>query len=115
MELGWHFDNSSFAVTMLLQAPDGGGSFDYVPGVRDAEAGDPAYNSVADVLDGRTPFQTLDFSPGDLVLFRGRDALHRVTPTEGDTTRLLAVLAFNDEPGVALSESALLTFYGRTG
>ncbi len=114
MELGWHFDNSSFAVTMLLQAPDGGGSFDYVPAVRDAEAGDQAYNEVAAVLDGQTSFQTLDFDPGDLVLFRGRNALHRVTPTEGGTTRLLAVLAFNDEPGVALSESAMTTFYGRT-
>ena len=30
-ELGWHFDNSSFAVTMLLQAPEGGGQFEYVP------------------------------------------------------------------------------------
>ena len=36
MELGWHFDNSSFAVTMLLQAPEGGGHFEYVPGARDA-------------------------------------------------------------------------------
>ena len=114
MELGWHFDNSSFAVTMLLQAPDGGGAFEYVPAVRNAELGDQAYAAVADVLDGRTPVNTLDFAPGDLVLFRGRNAMHRVTPTVGETTRLLAVLAFNDEPGVALSESALLTFYGRT-
>ena len=28
MELGWHFDNSAFAVTMLLQAPVDGGSFE---------------------------------------------------------------------------------------
>ncbi|WP_273270758.1 hypothetical protein, partial [Methylophaga sp.] len=51
-ELGWHFDNSSFAVTMLLQAPEGGGSFDYVPAVRDADAGDMAYQRVNAVLDG---------------------------------------------------------------
>jgi hypothetical protein len=57
---------------------------------------------------------TLDFEPGDLVLFRGRDAIHQVTPTEGDTTRLLVVFTYNDRPGVALSESALTTFYGRT-
>ncbi len=113
-ELGWHFDNSSFAVTMLLQAPESGGSFDYVPEVRDADAGDMAYQRVDAVLDGDVVTQSLHFNPGDLVLFRGRNALHRVTPTVGSTTRMLAVFAFNDQPGVQLSESALLTFYGRT-
>ena len=114
-ELGWHVDNSSFAVTMLLQAPDAGGVFEFVPDVRDAETGVLADERVGAVLDGDVPVETLHFEPGDLVLFRGRDALHRVTPTEGSTTRMLAVLAFNDRPGIGLSPSALRTFYGRTG
>jgi len=114
MELGWHFDNSSFAVTMLLQAARGGAHFEYVPGVRDADAGDMAFDRVAEVLDGSAGVTTLEFEPGDLVLFRGRNAMHRVTPTQGDTTRLLVVFAYNDQPGVALSESARQTFYGRT-
>lgn len=114
-ELGWHFDNSSFAVTMLLQAPEGGGTFEYVPAVRDADRGDMAFERVGAILDGDEPVRTLSFDPGDLVLFRGRDAMHRVTPTIGSTTRLLVVFAFNAEPGIGLSESALATFYGRTG
>ena len=114
MELGWHFDNSSFAVTMLLQAAEDGAHFEHVPAVRDADAGDMAFDRVGTILDGDEAVHTLDFQPGDLVLFRGRNAIHRVTPTEGETTRLLVVFAFNDEPGVALSESALTTFYGRT-
>lgn len=113
-ELGWHFDNSAFAVTMLLRAPEGGGVFEYVPSVRDADAGDMAFDRVGDVLDGVEPVRTLPFDPGALVLFRGRNALHRVTPTEGAITRLLVVFAYNDQPGVKLSESALQTFYGRT-
>ena len=113
-ELGWHFDNSSFAVTMLLQAPDAGGVFEYVRDVRAADRGEMGYERVADVLDGREAVERLDIAPGDLVLFRGRDALHRVTPTEGETTRILVVFAFNDRPDVALSDSALATFYGRT-
>jgi hypothetical protein len=36
-----------------------------------------------------------------------------VTPTIGDVTRYLVVLAYNGEPGVMLSESARQTFYGR--
>ena len=114
MELGWHFDNSSFAVTMLLQTPDGGGRFEHVPAVRDADRGDMAYERVDTILDGAEPVNTLEFQPGDLVLFRGRNAIHRVTPTEGSTTRMLVVFAFNDRPDVALSDSALATFYGRT-
>jgi len=37
-ELGWHFDNSSFAITLLIQKPAGGGEFQYVKDVRDADA-----------------------------------------------------------------------------
>lgn len=114
-ELGWHFDNSSFAVTMLLQAPEGGGVFEYVAAVRDSARGDLASERVGAVLDGDEPVQTLRFEPGGLVLFRGRDALHRVTPVEGSVTRMLVVFAFNDQPGVRLSDSALATFYGRAG
>jgi len=51
--------------------------------------------------------------PGSLVLFRGRNSMHRVTPNESDKTRMLAVLAYNSEAGVVLSESARMTFYGR--
>jgi hypothetical protein len=114
-ELGWHFDNSSFAVTMLLQAPESGGVFEYVANVRDADSGEMGFEQVAAILDGEEPVSQLKFSPGDLVLFRGRDSIHRVTPTIGDTTRMLVVFAYNSEPGVGLSESALGTFYGRTG
>ena len=111
-ELGWHFDNSAFAVTMLLQAPEAGGVFEYVPAVRDAEAGDMAYDRVAAILDQKEPVRTLEFDPGDLVLFRGRDAMHRVTPTLGDVTRMLVVFAFNERAGICLSEAARATFYG---
>jgi hypothetical protein len=59
------------------------------------------------------PVQTLALEAGALVLFRGRNAMHRVTPVQGGRTRMLAVLAYNTEPGVSLSESARMTFYGR--
>lgn len=112
-ELGWHFDNSSFAITLLVQKPRGGGLFQYVKDLRDAEAGEMNFVGVAEVLDQRRPVEALEIDPGDLVLFRGRNSLHRVTPTEGDIRRMLAVLAYNTQPGVALSETARMTFYGR--
>ncbi len=113
-ELGWHFDNSALAVTMLLQAPRAGGVFEYIPAVRDTDAGDMAFDRVGAVLDGTENVHQLAFDPGALVLFRGRDAIHRVTPVQGDITRLLVVFAYNEAPGIALSASARTTFYGRT-
>lgn len=112
-ELGWHFDNSSFAITLLLQRPEAGSRFEYVKDLRDADAGEMNHAGVAALLEGETEPQVLSMEPGTLVLFRGRNSIHRVSPNESDTTRMLAVLAYNADAGVALSESARMTFYGR--
>ena len=115
LELGWHFDNSSFSVTLLLQDPEAGGVFEFVPDMRDTTTGVQNEVGVVAQLDGRGkgPLLQLDQTAGDLVLFRGREALHHVTPVEGDRTRLLVVLAYNTEPGLSLSENARMTFFGR--
>lgn len=114
-ELGWHFDNSSFSITLMVQPPDGGGQFEYVPNVRNADQGDMGYGAVRDVLEGRGHVETLAAEAGTLAFFRGRNALHRVAPNTGARDRILAVLAYNAEPGIALAESARMTFYGRLG
>ena len=113
-DLGWHFDNSSFAVTLLIQAPEGGGRFEYVSALRRSADGDDNHTGVGSVLDGEIAPDRLSFEPGDLVLFRGRDALHRVTPVEGSITRILVVFAYNTEPGIGLSDQAKELFYGIT-
>ena len=112
-ELGWHFDNSSFAITLMIQAPKDGGEFQYVKDVRDADAGEMNFGLSGQVLNGQVAPDRLAIDPGALVLFRGRNSMHCVTPTIGDRTRILVVLAYNTEPGVSLSESARMTFYGR--
>lgn len=112
-ELGWHFDNSSFAITLMIQNPLDGGEFEYVKNVRNADAGEMNFELSEKVLDGEIETEKLAMDPGALVLFRGRNSIHRVTPTIGEKTRMLVVLAYNTEPGVSLSESARTTFYGR--
>ena len=112
-ELGWHFDNSSFAITLMIQSPRDGGVFEYVKDVRDADAGEMNFALCERVLDGDIATEKLSMDAGALVLFRGRNSMHRVTPTIGNRTRMLVVLAYNTEPGIALSESARMTFYGR--
>ena len=112
-ELGWHFDNSSFAITLMIQTPDEGGVFEYVKDVRDADSDDMNYDDCGKVLAGEVAVQTLTMDAGALVLFRGRNSMHRVTPAKGLRTRMLVVMAYNAEPGITLSESARMTFYGR--
>ena len=112
-ELGWHFDNSSFSITLMVQPPEAGGQFEYVTAVRDADKGEMGFQDVANILDGKAPVKSMDAEAGTLVFFRGRNSMHRGAPNEGERTRMLAVLAYNSEPGVSLSESARMTFYGR--
>ena len=111
--LGWHFDNSSFAITLMIQSPLQGGIFEYVKDVREADIGDMNYAVSGQILDGDLDTDTLSIEAGALVLFRGRNSMHRVTPTIGPKTRMLVVLAYNTEPDISLSESARMTFFGR--
>ena len=112
-ELGWHFDNSSFAVTLLIQKSKKGGEFQYIRNFRDTDNNEMNFDGVNQLLDGELKFDNLVMDPGTLVLFRGRNSIHRVTPVEGDLTRILAVLAYNLEPNISLSETSRMTFYGR--
>ena len=36
-QLGWHFDNASFAITLMIQSPESGGIFQYINKGRDYE------------------------------------------------------------------------------
>lgn len=113
-QLGWHFDRSDFSVTLSLQAADAGGDFEYVRMLRNEH--DDCYDAVGQFLDDSTTQQVevLPQVPGTLTLFRGRYSLHRVTPVEGNTLRLNAVLAYVDQPDVEFSAYARKLFYGRT-
>jgi hypothetical protein len=110
-ELGWHFDNSEFAVTLMLQECLEGGEFEYVPRIRAADAEN--FAAVRAVLDGaREPVRSLEAGPGTLTLFRGRYSLHRVTPVRGATRRANAVLAYASTPGHRLTPLNRGLFYG---
>ena len=112
-ELGWHFDNSSFAITLLIQKPISGGYFEYIRDFRSSSVNESHYEQVSNLLDNKCSPQRLKMENGSLVLFRGKNAIHRVTPTEGGLTRVLSVLAYNSRPDVKLSKSARMTFFGK--
>lgn len=110
--LNWHFDRSEFTTTILLQAPDAGGLFEYRTDLR-SEA-DPNYDGVGRMLAGEDPeVQRVKLMAGGLNVFRGRNTAHRVTPVIGDTARRIAVFSFYDRPGVRMTEEEQKGFYGR--
>ena len=111
-ELGWHFDQSEFSVTLMIQRAEHGGDFQYAPMVRTPD--DERYDDVRAVLQGEAPAKVLPSEPGTLAFFRGRYSLHRVPPVGGATPRMNSVLTYVSEPGHKLSPMAQQMYYGRT-
>jgi hypothetical protein len=112
MGLNWHFDRSHFTTTLLLQAAQSGGDFEYRSGLRSAD--DPNYSGVARALAGDDPrICRAPLAAGTLNVFAGRNTLHRVSPVVGARSRLIAVLSYYEKPGVKMSAEDLRGFYGR--
>ncbi len=111
-ELGWHFDNADFVVTLMLQAPEAGGVFEFAPMLRSPEHRND--EGVRALLAGTSDrVRTMSGAPGTLALFRGHWSPHRVTPVEGHQMRMNAVLSYARTPGQRLKEETYRLFYGR--
>ena len=109
----WHFDETEYTTTIMLQEAEEGGHFEYVPHLRRPDGGE--YDTIGRVLDGdEQGVQRLPFSAGTLSLFAGRVSMHRVTEVLGNRLRLVAVLAFNGKPNVTNSDAVRKLFWGRT-
>ncbi len=109
----WHFDSSNaFTMTLMLQAPETGGAFELVPNTRSDD--DENYDYVQKVLTGERAGDAVGVArePGSLCLFRGCNSLHRVTPVEGATMRIMAVFVYEREPGVIGDPRVNANIYG---
>ena len=110
--LNWHFDRSEFTTTLLLQAPEIGGDFEYRTDLRSDD--DPNYDGVAKLLEGRDPeAKILRIKAGTLNVFRGKNTAHRVTTVEGNRERMIAVFSYYERPGVMFTDEERSGFYGR--
>ncbi len=112
-QLGWHFDNASFAITLMIQSSDRGGEFEYVSKGRDYSNNYIDKSYINKILNRKILPKKIDVDAGTLVLFYGRNYLHRVTPVISKKPRILATLNYNEEEGIMLSENARMTFFGR--
>jgi hypothetical protein len=110
--LNWHFDRSRYTTTLLVQAAEAGGEFEYCSGLRSEE--DPNYEGVGQLLQGKGGRIGVNaLAAGTLNVFAGRNTLHRVTKVRGEHSRLVAVYSYYDRPGVMFSDEERRGFYGR--
>ncbi|MEL0584688.1 MAG: hypothetical protein AAES65_07415 [Candidatus Thiodiazotropha sp. (ex. Lucinoma kazani)] len=109
----WHFDINEFTVSLLTKKAQEGGVFEFCPNIRSPE--NENFDDVKAVLEQRDDrrVQRLDLCRGDLQIFLGRMALHRVTPVKGDEDRLTAIFAYTKEPGVIGAEARTRQLFGR--
>ena len=95
--LPWHFDSCEFTLSLMIQKPEKAGIFEYCPFIR--EPGNENFEEVKKVLNGdRSRVRQLELEPGDLQIFKGRFALHRVTKVEGNKPRYLCIHAYVLDP-----------------
>jgi len=109
----WHFDSdNAFTMTLMLQAPEGGGKFEIIPNLRTNE--DPRYEHVSNALLGNLDDAVaVGREEGALCIFRGCNSLHRVTPVEGDKLRIMGTFFYENKPGVVGDPIVNETVYGR--
>ena len=107
----WHFDKSRFVTTLLVQAPESGGEFEYIPNLR--EDTDEHFERVKAVLDGAVRgLRRIVIEPGTLNLFKGHYSMHRVTEVRGSRRRLQTILGYSPEPNVQGSLKSSILHYG---
>jgi hypothetical protein len=109
---GWHFDLNDFVVSILLRAPEAGGTFDFAPYIRSDS--NENYLAVAQVMDGSSDkIRRIRVEPGTLLLFCGRRAIHRVAPIQGATPRVIALFSYDRKPDVRYNPEVYERVVGR--
>ena len=106
-QLPWHFDTNDGVVSLLLQAPEKGGQFEYAPFIRSED--DENYAEVAELFAG-TSSRAIQprAQPGSFVLFRGRRSCHRVTRVvKAVAPRLNLLLSYDEQPGMVFSPATV--------
>ena len=107
----WHFDGGNMVTTLLLQEPENGGIFEYVPAIRSETSEN--FSEVQAVLDERSDRILQNrLQAGTLSLFRGHYSIHRVTPVEGQRQRLQAILGYSTNPKMFGNRESSILHYG---
>ena len=103
---GWHFDSNDVTFSILLQRPEAGGQFEYVPQIRAED--NQNYAAVDAAFRGtNSDIVRPAMAPGDLNVFKGNQSVHRVTPVEGDRRRIIGLFCYDQQPGTSFDQSLI--------
>ena len=109
---GWHFDESEFSTTLMIQRPIQGGEFDVAPSIRHS-LDDYAFEKVEQVVSTGTGYQSFSQPAGTLAIFAGSRSLHRVTTVTGHRDRYAAVFTFSTKKDFVNSPCVQEMFFGK--
>lgn len=100
---GWHYDSNDVVFSILLQAPQEGGVFEYAPYIRSET--DENYPAVASLLDDTDSFADRPvMAPGNLTVFKGDLSMHRVSPVTGKRKRIVGLFCYDSKPGTSFDQ-----------
>ena len=108
----WHYDGSEYVITLMLQAPEAGGEFEYAPFIRGEKFGEENFPDVKKVFEGKWKTKQSCPSPGSLSVFNGRRSLHRVRAVYGEKDRVMSVLSYAKTEGEYSSPEKNVSLYG---
>lgn len=120
----WHFDNNFLTLTFMLQKPAHGGLLEVHPRIgrenyeeisrilegsaystprgellpdsnQQVQEGGEGPQAGREEFESSFPKLTYEYEVGDMILFIGRDSLHRCTKISGDRTRMIGIISYN--------------------
>jgi hypothetical protein len=109
----WHFDRGNeFTVTLMLQDAEAGGEFEIAPEIWPNDETDPAELREVLLERGGDRVRKVARVPASLVIFRGDRSVHRVSEVRGERLRMMAVMVYEEKPGVVGRPEVNETVYG---
>ncbi|MCP4432429.1 MAG: 2OG-Fe(II) oxygenase [Gammaproteobacteria bacterium] len=110
--LNWHFDQSEYTTTIMLQASYEGGELEYHSEIRSPD--NPNLEGIVRLINGNSSeHKIVALTPGTLNVFRGVNTPHRVTTVGGSRDRIMTIYSFYEQPGINFSDEMRIGFYGR--
>lgn len=109
----WHYDTNDGVVSFMIQSPDNGGEFEYVPLIRSET--DENYAGVKRIVDNLEAPRRPEIPDGAFTLFMGRRSLHRVSVVgQSERTRQSLLFSYDRRPGMVFPEKTCQRLTGES-
>ena len=112
-ELHWHFDQTDFVVSIAIQSSTTAETSTTRSSSDRPTTSTTTMSRPCWLASAPERVRTEPMTPGTLMVFEGRNSMHRVTPIKGDRPRYVALLAYDTKPDTDSSDRLKMVRYGR--